>query len=406
MVYTQIILDTRRKKDIGSYTVKLRITYGRKQKYYLLGFKMTEEEFNETMKARPAKKYQDNRIQLDHIELKAKTIISNLEAFSFKQFEDRFYENKDAGKSIYCLYEGIIQSMMTEGRISTAINYRCSMKSLQSFSPELSYIDVRPDFLRSYERFMLGNGKSISTVGIYLRPLRAVLNLAVERRLLPLDNYPFGKRRYTIPESRNIKKALDKEDLKKLLNYVPMEEGGFEDRAKDFWLFSYLCQGMNPKDILLLEKNDVGNDLITFIRQKTKGTVRTGITEIVIPILPESRAIMEKWGSSDKNSPYLFDFIKPGMTPEEIYTTVMQFVKMINKHMKNIAGKTGVKQKVTCYTARFQFTKAMIDSGQSLEYIRQCLGHKNPMTTQRYIGSFQNTIRHEIAKKYLLNFDT
>ena len=83
MIYTQLVLDTRRKKDSGIYTVKLRITYNRIQKYYLTGFKMTQVEFDEVMKNPPPKKYQDKRIQLDHLEFKAKKIISKLEAFSF-----------------------------------------------------------------------------------------------------------------------------------------------------------------------------------------------------------------------------------------------------------------------------------------------------------------------------------
>lgn len=404
MVYTQLVLDTRRKKDSSIYTVKLRITYNRIQKYYLTGFKMTQVEFDEVMKDKPAKKYQDKRIQLDHLELKAKKIISKLEAFSFNQFEEKYFENSNAGKSIYEMYEAVIKAKTEEGKISTAVNYSCSMNSLQKFAPGLSYIDVTPQFLKLYEKHLLENGKSISTVGIYLRPLKAILNEAIEKKYLPANNYPFGKRKYTIPESRNIKKALEKEDFKKIIDYIPTEHKSYEDRAKDFWLLSYLCQGMNPKDILLLPKDSIENDFIKFIRQKTKDTIRTGITEIVVPLLPETKTIIEKWKSSNEESSYLFDFIKPEMTPVDIYKTVMQFVKMTNEYMKRIANKVEVKKKVTCYTARFQFTKAMIEAGVSLEYIRQCLGHKNATTTMRYIGSFENSTRHEIASKHLLNF--
>jgi integrase len=404
MIYTQLVLDTRRKKDSGIYTVKLRITYNRIQKYYLTGFKMTQVEFDEVIKDPPPKKYQDKRIQLDHLELKAKKIISKLEAFSFNLFEQKYFENSKAGKSIYELYHTVIKTKTEEGKISTAVNYSCSMNSLRKFAPCLSYIDVTPQFLNQYERHLLGEGKSISTVGIYLRPLRAIINEAIERKYLPINNYPFGKRKYTIPEGRNIKKALEKEDFKKIIDFIPSEHKSYEDRAKDFWLLSYLCQGMNPKDILLLGKDSIENDFIKFIRQKTKDTIRKGITEIIVPLLPETKGIIEKWKSSDEESPYLFDFITPEMTPLEIYKTVMQFVKMINKYMKQIADKVEVKKKVTCYTARFQFTKAMIEAGVSLEYIRQCLGHKSSATTQRYIGSFENSTRHSIASKYLLNF--
>ncbi|MFN2438653.1 MAG: hypothetical protein ABR503_05600 [Chitinophagaceae bacterium] len=144
MVYTQLVLDTRREKEI--YAVKIRITYNRTQKYYLTGFKMTEAEFRETMKQRPGKAFQEKRIQLDFLELKAKKIISSLDAFSFNVFEEKFYQNKNAGRSIYDLYTSTITEKWNDGKISTAINYRCSMNSLKKFSPGLSFIDVTPLF--------------------------------------------------------------------------------------------------------------------------------------------------------------------------------------------------------------------------------------------------------------------
>lgn len=63
---------------------------------------------------------------------------------------------------------------MSNGQISTAINSRCSIKSLQCFYPKLSFIDITPDILKKYEAHMLSNNKSISTIGIYLRPLKAI----------------------------------------------------------------------------------------------------------------------------------------------------------------------------------------------------------------------------------------
>jgi integrase len=222
---------------------------------------------------------------------------------------------------------------------------------------------------------------------------------------MPAENYPFGLKKYVIPESRNIKKALSKDDFKKLVQYQPQDGFSFEARAKDFWLLSYLCQGMNPKDLLLLKKDDIDDGFIKFIRQKTKDTVRSGFTEIVVPLLPESKRIIDKWKNKDKSNPFLFDFINEAMTPLEVYKTVQQFVKNTNKHMASIAKNEGVDKKVTCYVARFQFTKSMIDADVSLEYLRQCLGHQNAATTQRYIGSFENVKKYEIANKHLLNFD-
>ena len=306
MVYTKIILDTRREKASEIYTVKIRVTANKIQKYYLTGYKMTKNDFEEVMKNVPAKRFKDLRIQLDHLELKAKTIISDLGTFSFRGFEAKLYEKEQGTESVYDKYSEIINEKMTAGKISTAMNYRCSMKSLQSFSGKLSYVDISPRFLKEYEKFLLDNGKSISTVGIYLRPLRAIINEAIENKALSRDNYPFGIRKYIIPESINTKKALPRDDFKLIIQYVPEQEYSFESRSRDFWILSYLCQGMNPKDILLLKRRDLDDDFIRFIRNKTKDTVRRNPIEIQVPLLPETKAIINKWMNKNRSSIFLF----------------------------------------------------------------------------------------------------
>lgn len=405
MVYSKIVLDDRKKqKDLNfSYTVKLRVTYNREQKYYLTGYKLSKTEFLEVFKKTPSKKMEPIRIQLDHIELKARIVLDKLDGFSFRMFEEKWFEKENATKDVYGLYTQVISSKIAAGKISTAISYRCSMRSIKTFAPRLSFIDVTPKFLKDYQNYMTESSHSISTVGMYVRSLRAILNEAIEKKYLNKDDYPFGSKRYVVPASRNIKKAISKEEMKKIVLFVPDDTMGFEARAKDFWLLSYFCQGMNPKDMLLLKKVDINGNFIKFIRQKTKDTT-SNVTEITVPLLPEAIEIIEKW-KSKKNGPYLFDFINETMSPVTIYKTVQQFVKQTNKHMKIIAEKVEVHKKITTYVARYQFTKALIDGGESVEYLRQCLGHQNSTTTIRYIGSFEDGKKHEIAKAHLLNFN-
>ena len=404
MIYSKIILDTRKKGHTGIFPIKMRITCNRIQKYYLTGFQMSEVDFRDCMKNPPSKKFREVRIQLDHLDLKARQIILSLDQFSFKQFEEKFYAKRNQEvTNIRNLFESVIKEKLKNGNVSTAINYRCSINSLAKFAPRLNFSDITPEFLKNYESYLVSGGKSISTVGIYLRPLRAILNEAIGNKLIPLENYPFGKRKYVIPISRNIKKALTRDDFKKIVEYTSSAPLGFEARSKDFWLLSYLCQGMNPKDILLLKTSDIEDDVITFTREKTKNSTRAGQVKITVPLLPEAKNIIDRWKTAD-NHPFVFGIVKKDMDAMGIYKSVQQFVKMTNKHMNIIAEKLGIEKRITCYTARYQFTKAMIDADVSLEFIRQCLGHQNPITTQRYIGSFENIKKFEIAKKHLLNF--
>ena len=196
MVLVKIILDERRKKDLSP--VKIRITFNRQQKYYSTGENLSKEDFLEVMKNNPPKRFQDLRIRLDHLELKAKKIIAKIEVFSFAQFEEAFFSNNKAGKNVFESFEQVIKQKLSEGKISTGSNYQSSMNSLKQFSPKLSYIDITPVFLKKFEQYLRNNNKSISTVGIYLRPLRAIINEAIANKVLPLENYPFGRRKYII----------------------------------------------------------------------------------------------------------------------------------------------------------------------------------------------------------------
>lgn len=59
----------------------------------------------------------------------------------------------------------------------------------------------------------------ITTVGIYLRPLRSIFNDAIEMGLVPRENYPFGEKKYQIPTGVNIKKTLPTEEIGKFYNH-------------------------------------------------------------------------------------------------------------------------------------------------------------------------------------------
>ena len=132
-----------------------------------------------------------------------------------------------------------------------------------------------------YEHFMVEeSGKSNATVGIYLRSLRAIFNQAVEENEIEKEYYPFGKRKYQIPATKNTKKALTKEQLSVLFNSKPKLPQ--QKKAKDFWFFSYACNGMNMKDIALLKYKDIQDGKIEFYRAKTKLTSKANLKPITV----------------------------------------------------------------------------------------------------------------------------
>lgn len=135
---------------------------------------------------------------------------------------------------------------------------------------------------------MLQKNCSKTTVGIKIRALRAVFNEVLEMGIIKREkHYPFGRRKYQIPKSKKIKKALEPEQLKAIYFYEP--NCSHLKKVKDSWLFSYLGNGINPKDIVYLKNKDVQDNFITFIRSKTERTTRNDPKRITIFITEDMR---------------------------------------------------------------------------------------------------------------------
>jgi site-specific recombinase XerD len=277
------------------------------------------------------------------------------------------------------------------------------LHSLQGYRKTLSYEQVTTEFLNGYHLNLTRSGKSISTVGIYLRPLRAVYNWAILEGIIGAEAYPFGKGKYQIPSSQNIKKSLSKTDLKKLFEFS--SEVAWEQRARDFFVFSYLANGMNMKDILLLKTSDIDGDFIRFNRAKTLRTSQS-VLPISVPLTEEMKEIMSRCGKLEKtNQDYIFQLLHPEDNAERQRKKIQQFTKMVNKHLRIISVALGFSTPITTYFARHSFSTVLKNSGASIEFIGESLGHSSPTTTKRYLGSFDNSMKTEMAK-VLTNFNT
>lgn len=402
-----IILDTRRQKKSGLYPIKLRITFQKVQKYYPVGADLTQAEFDlmQIIQSNPKRielklkrKLQDIKFKCDALMVKATDVINKLPQFSFRLFEKKFLTGQHTSDSVYLYYEETIKQLKKEGRVGTASNYQTSMNSLKTFSPKLLLRDVTIAFLKDYETWLKGKQKSDSTVGIYLRPLRAILNQAMEEGAFLKEDYPFGKRRYQIPASRNIKKALTLEEIGKIAAYEA-PQGSWHQKARDMFLFSYLANGINMKDILLLKYGNIDGDSIRFVRAKTKRTNRTSSTPIVICLNEDLKEIISRWGNENTNpDQYIFPVLQEGMTPEKEMAVVQQFTKMVNTYLKKIVQDLKITKPVTTYFARHSFATVLKQSGASPLFIGEALGHASTKTTENYLDSFEDDQRKVILQ--------
>jgi integrase/recombinase XerD len=382
-----IYLDELRVKKNGKCSVKIRVTYNRKRAYFPTGIDLTPEDFQQVMHGqRRTTDQREALLKLNHLFGKAETLIEKLPVFTFSAFEENYLEQRNTLNSVSFAFEKNIERLRSENRLGTADCYEWANKSISEFRKNLTFAEVTPDLLKKYEIKMLKDGKSTSTISIYLRCLRAIFNQQnIDRSL-----YPFGeqKNKYSLPTSRNIKKALTIEEIAKIYNYEA-PTGSTKEMAKDYWLFLYLCNGMNVKDFCLLKWSNIDGQMLNYNRAKTQRS-RKESKLISVALKPETMEILKKWGQpSISKDAYIFPHLKPQMSAEAERAAYKQLTKIINLYMKRICTELDLNRDVTTYFARHSFATVLKRSGAKIEMISELLGHSSVDITESYLDSFE-----------------
>lgn len=371
-------------------------------------FKLTEAEFESAWNTtKPRNENKVLRLKLQELENRANEVAAELKIFSFEQFEKRMFQKSGSREDIICHYQEMIASLRENNQFGNASNYQLSLKSLLDFvqhrtgrkATKLLFGEITKDWLQKYESDMLNRlNRSRTTVSMYLRALRAIFNEAIRQGEISPEIYPFGKNQYQIPAVQNVNKALRIEDLKTMMNATATTPE--QEKARDFWFFSYACFGMNPKDIALLRWENLKDNILRYYRAKTVNTSKRNLKIIEVPLSEFSAGIIEKYGSKNRNPKSLiFDILSDEMSYEQQHKAKQNFIRFMNQHLKKLAEGAGLPAEISSYWARHSFAKNYILSGGSMENLRELLDHSSFLVTQGYAKRLMdNTSKQELAK--------
>ena len=429
-----IILDKRRIKiRTGKYPVRLRVTSNRVTKNYQTIFDLSQEDYDKLTASRINNELQEVREKLKEIQRTSENVAKEIYPFNFYEFEREFIlnnrlfrerklkqplsitpkddfdfspyhkkfsifrEDHSRAGTISIMFFSCIKRLIKEERLGNAFNYQDTYNSIKNFRGNVLFTEITVSFLIQYEQWMLNKGRSISTVGIKLRPLRTVFNEAIEDGIIKREKcYPFGRRKYQIPTGRNMKKALQQDHIASIYYHQP--DCKDERKAKAYWLFCYFANGMNPRDMAHLQWKNIQNDFFVFIRAKTARATRQDPRPISVYMSEDIRQIIDEYGNTKRNpNDYIFPVLEHNQSPLEKHFTIKTFIKYINDRMTKIGDRLGIDKKITTIVSRHTFSTQMKRSGASTEFIQEALGHTDKKTTENYLDSFENSVKKEFA---------
>ncbi len=218
-----------------------------------------------------------------------------------------------------------------------------------------------------------------------------IVNHAIHNPDSPVRmEYPFSQHsldgKYKIPTGANIKKALSFDDIERLKTYRSETES--EQRALDFWLFSYYYNGINMSDLCKLRFRNIVGDQIVFTRSKT-ARARKNPKIIQAYLHPEMRKIIEKWGTPNRlQDNYIFPILEYNSNPEREHQIVKQFTRWVNEYLHRISKNLGFEKNISTYHARHSFATVMKRKNVNIAFISDSLGHSSLKTTENYLAGF------------------
>jgi len=306
----------------------------------------------------------------------------------------------------------LVVNMETAGQIGNAGTYRDMRNQLAKFiykecgTPDIPFERMTVALCNKWENALRADGLRETTLSQRFRTLRAVLNKAIADGSMKLDTYPFAR---TVAEKHKFsvgkfdvsttKRAISREAIRRLEALAPST-----DRlrlAKDVFLFSFYCGGINFVDLAQLrwsnlETDEQGGQRLRYERQKTGGRFSIKLVAPVAAIVAFYRLITHQGPDS-----YLFPILDRSshQTRTQIKNRLHKVLGQVNQDLKELAPLAGIETPLTTYVARHSFATSLKRGGIATGLISEAMGHRSEAVTAIYLGSFESEAMNAVFEQ-------
>lgn len=398
----------------GSHPFFVRITKDRKRKYIATGLSLHPKHWHAGNKE-PRNNFPNpaDREELigalrewhDKYKEVAKELAKTDEQYDARSVAARVAENRSKTRSgkllAYC--DELSDFYRAAEKVGNAGIYKDLRNQLAKFivaeyrMEDLPLERVNLSFCDKWERFLRSTGAKEITLSLRFRTLRAVLNKAIANGLAKVEHYPFARtaaerNKFSVGkfDVSTTKRAVSRDAIRMLEALTP--DTVRLQLAKDVFLFSFYCGGINFVDLAQLRWRALAaNDEVpttyrlNYVRQKTKG-------KFDLKLLPHPAAIVARYRELTYATPdsYIFPILDVAkhQTSTQTKNRLHKILGQVNQDLKVLAPLAGIDTPLTTYVARHSFATILKRSGVPVPVIQETMGHTSEQTTREYLDSF------------------
>ena len=402
----KVVLYTSKTLSNDEHPIMLRITKDRRSKYLSIGASCSSNLWSkkENMPKRKHPHFHELSVLINTKRLEAQKLLIELKAeaaeFSAEEVSNTLKVVTGEKQQVLRYFETATATLKKQNRVGTADIFNSTRLSLSKFrnGKDFDFSFITPSFLWKYHESLVARGVQLTTIFVYMRTFQRLVNLAKDDKMVKKSFDPFrefGFAKYRKAKTR--KRAISKEDIRKIAAFEA-EAGSDLFHARNYFMFSYYCRGINFVDMAHLRWADVRNGRLDYVRQKTKKPFTMAILEPAAEILQYYKDNFYNGADS-----FIFPILNPDfLSPMSVKNRCKKILAQVNKNLKTIATELELSElKLTTYVARHSFATVMKRSGQSVAIISEAMGHDSESTTQIYLDSFENDVLDEATKSIL-----
>ena len=319
------------------------------------------------------------RQQVRKLELDAVEINKELLRAIVSQKDASSEQNDDL--SFYALFRECVANHAKAGRLgaSTLAGYETTFRALKEFHPAITLREMNAKLLSDFDQFLTRRGEKSGKGAVEgsrynrMKHIRSVLKF-IEAKHIPIEN-PFRTGEITIKEPCRNETFLERKELLTLIRFTGKE---IQLGTMSFYvmaMFLVACQtGLRLSDILSLKWEEIDRSVEPWVIHKVlKKKVGGKEVEIHTPI-PQYAMHLIDWIQDD--------YVYMDMPERLVFPTIHP--NMINKILRRIVEKAGIKKQVTFHAARRTYATNLALKGVDNKVMMRLMGHTNFNSTLRY----------------------
>ena len=324
---------------------------------------------------------------------------------------------KDEGRDFVEFTDEITERKYAENRIvySTYNNRLCCMNKFKKFlryeykSDRIFIGDMKKEVISGYIKWRKEIEKnSIETINHALTPIVDACERAADLGYMSRAENADIKNMYlpkvvsfNMEEEEDSVKYLEKEQLKKLSEYIHTETLPRRREYLDMFMFSFHTCGLRMVDVMTLQwkhidftKKQIAKILIKTANYRSKTHI--------IPLTDSAIEILKRWKEKCGNKRFVFGMLDDDFdldNRELLYKKRNNIDKCINQSLAVVGDNLKFNIPLTMHVARHTFAVLSLNDGMQMSVVSRLLGHASTGVTEKvYAKYLPHTLDEELKK--------